>query len=83
MPQVHRGRSSRFCGFSSFITHHGSVGLINGLIAATIGALRMLMSELTAKSNVKRTSMFVLSLASYTNSERSQNGITDLCKQLQ
>ena len=60
----------------------GSVGLINGLIAAAIGALRMLMSELTAKSNVKRTSMFVLSLASYTNSERNQNGITDLCKHM-
>ena len=64
-----RGRSSRCCGLSSFtyiITHHGLGGfseLINGLIAAAIGALSMLTSELTAKSNVKRTRMFVLSLA--------------------
>ena len=48
------------------ITHHGLGGfseLINGLIVPAIGALSMLMSEPTAKSNVKRTRMFVLSLA--------------------
>ena len=48
------------------ITHHGLgglSGLINGLIAAAIGAFSMLMSEPTAKSNVKRTRMFVLSIA--------------------
>ena len=47
------------------ITHHGLggfSGLINGLIAAVNGNLSMLMSEPTAKSNVKRTSMFVLSI---------------------
>ena len=37
-------------------------GLINGLIAAAMGAFSMLMSEPTAKSNVKRTRMFVLSI---------------------
>ena len=41
----------------------GLSGLINGLIAAAIGAYSMLMSEPTAKSNVKRTRMFVLSIA--------------------
>ena len=41
----------------------GFSGLINGLIAADFGALSMLMSEPTAKSNVKRTCMFVLSIA--------------------
>ena len=49
------------------ITHHGLEGfseLRNGLIAAIIGALSMLMSEPTVKSNVKRTRMFVLSLTS-------------------
>ena len=48
------------------ITHHGLgglSGLINGLIAAAIGAFSMLMSEPTAKNNVKRTRMFVLSIA--------------------
>ena len=38
------------------ITHHGLggfSGLINGLIAPAIGALKMLMSEPTAKSNVQ------------------------------
>ena len=47
------------------ITHHGLggfSGLINGLIAAAIGALSMLMSEPTAKSYVNRTRMFVLSI---------------------
>ena len=44
----------------------GFNGLINRPIAAAIGALRMLMSEPTAKSIVKRTCMFVLSLATYT-----------------
>ena len=64
-----RGCSSRCCGLSSFtyiITHHGLGAfseLINGLIAAAIGALSMLTSEPTAESNVKRTRMFVLSLA--------------------
>ena len=51
------------------ITHHGLggfSGLINGLIAAAIGALSMLMSEPTAKSHVKRTCMFVLSIATFT-----------------
>ena len=51
------------------ITHHelgGFSGLINGLIAAAIGALSMLMSEPTAKSYVKRTCMFVLSIATFT-----------------
>ena len=51
------------------ITHHGLggfSGLINGLIAAAIGALSMLMSEPTAKSYVKRTCMFVLSIATFT-----------------
>ena len=51
------------------ITHHGLggfSGLINGLIAAAIGALSMLMSEPTAESYVKRTCMFVLSIATYT-----------------
>ena len=45
------------------ITHHGLggfSGFINGLIAAAFGALSMLMSEPTVKSNVKRTCMFVL-----------------------
>ena len=42
---------------------YGLSGLINGLIAAAIGAFSMLMSEPTAKSNVKRTRMFVLSIA--------------------
>ena len=40
----------------------GFSGLINGLITAAFGALSMLMSEPTAKSNVKRTCMFVLSI---------------------
>ena len=44
----------------------GSVGLINGLIAAAIGALSMLMSEPTAKGYVKRTCMFALSIATVT-----------------
>ena len=51
------------------ITHHGLggfSGLIHGLIAAAIGALSMLMSEPTAKSYVKRTCMFVLSIATFT-----------------
>ena len=51
------------------ITHHGLggfSGLINGLIAAAIGALSMLMSKPTAKSYVKRTCMFVLSIATFT-----------------
>ena len=48
--------------------HHSSwvgrfSGFINGLIAAAIGAVSMLMSEPTAKSNVKRKCMFVLSIA--------------------
>ena len=34
------------------ITHHRLEGLINGLIAATIGALSVLLSEPTAKTNV-------------------------------
>ena len=40
------------------ITYHelgGLSGIINGLIAAAIGAFSMLMSEPTAKSNVKST----------------------------
>ena len=37
-----------------------------GLIAAAIGALSMLMSEPTTKSYVKRTCMFVLSIATFT-----------------
>ena len=41
----------------------GFSGLINGLIAAAFGAPSMLMSERTVKSNVKRTCMFVLSIA--------------------
>ena len=48
------------------ITHRGLggfSGLINGLIAAAFGALSVLMSEPTVKSNVKRTCMFVLSIA--------------------
>ena len=40
----------------------GFSGLINGLIAAVIDALSILMSEPTAKTNVKRTRVFVLSL---------------------
>ena len=55
--------------WSSFVTYiiiHLAFGgfseLINGLIAAAIGSLSMLMSEPIAKSNVKRTSVFVLSL---------------------
>ena len=52
------------------ITHHGLgefSGLINGLIAAAIGALRRLMPEPTVKkSSVKRTCVFVLSLATLT-----------------
>ena len=48
------------------ITDHG-LGefseLINGLIAAAIGALSIVMSEPTATSNVKKTRSFVLSLA--------------------
>ena len=51
------------------ITHHGLggfSGLINGLIAAAIGALSMLMSEPTAKSYVMWTCMFVLSIATFT-----------------
>ena len=43
----------------------GFSGLINGLTAAAIGALSMLMSEPTAKSYVKRTCMFVLSIATF------------------
>ena len=35
----------------------------NGLIAAAIGTISMLVSEPTAKSNVKRTRMFVFSIA--------------------
>ena len=64
-----RGCSSRCCGLSSSLTLPlimglgGFSGLINGLIAAAFGALSMLMSEPTAKSNVKRTCMFVLSIA--------------------
>ena len=46
---------------------HYSTGIIqndiHGLIAAAIGALSMLTSEPTAKSNVKRTRMFVLWLS--------------------
>ena len=48
------------------MAHYGLGGfseLMNGLIVATIGAISMLMPEPTAKSNVKRTCMFVLSLA--------------------
>ena len=50
------------------ITNHGLrgfSGLINGLIyiAAAIGALSMLTSEPTAKSNEERTRLFVLSLS--------------------
>ena len=55
-PSTSRGRGSRCCGLSSsltyIITHHGLggfSGLINGLIAAAIGALSMLMSEPTVK----------------------------------
>ena len=51
--------------FTYIITRHrlgGFSGFINGLIAAAISALSMLTSEPTAKSNVKRTRMFVLSL---------------------
>ena len=47
------------------ITQHGlggSSGLVNGLIAAVIDALTTLMSQPTAKTNVKRTRVFVLSL---------------------
>ena len=40
----------------------GFSGLINGLIEDAFGTLSMLMSEPTAKSNVKRTCMFVLSI---------------------
>ena len=49
--------------------HHSSrVGKVqwaheNGLIAAAIGTLSMLTSKPTAKSDVKRTRMFVLSLS--------------------
>ena len=48
--------------------HSARVGKVqwahkNGLIAAAIGALSMLTSEPTAKSNVKKTGMFVLSLS--------------------
>ena len=49
--------------------HHSSrVGEVqwahkNGLIVAAIGALSMLTSEPTAKSNVKRTRMFAFTLA--------------------
>ena len=59
-----------WCIFITYIiTHHGLgglSGLINGLIAAAIGALSMLMSEPTAKSYVKSTCMFVLSIATFT-----------------
>ena len=62
--------SDRWSIFITYIiTHHGLEGfsgLINGLIAAAIGALSMLMSEPTAKSYVKRTCMFVLSIATFT-----------------
>ena len=47
------------------ITHHGLggfSGLINGLIAAAIGALSMLMSEPTAKSYVLKEDMYVCPL---------------------
>ena len=43
--------------------------LISGLIAAAIGTLSMLMSEPTTKSNVKRTRVFVLSLATLLKNE--------------
>ena len=58
------------------ITHHGLggfSGLINGLIAAAIGALSMLMSEPIAESYVKRTCMFVLSIATFTFTFTLQN----------
>ena len=65
--------SDRASGVACFSRQHscdliesglgGLSGLINGLIAAAIGAFSMLMSEPTAKSNVKRTRMFVLSIA--------------------
>ena len=54
-----RGHSSRCCGLSllTYIsTHHGLGGLsrlINGLIAAAISTLRMLMSEPTAEMQCK------------------------------
>ena len=50
----------------AIITHHrvgGFSGFINGIIAAAIGTLSMLTSEPSAKSNVKRTRMFVLSFS--------------------
>ena len=46
------------------VTHHGMgrfSGLINGLIVAAIGALRMLMSEPTAKKQCKEV-IYVCSL---------------------
>ena len=52
--------------FTYIITHHGLgefSGFINGLIAASIGAFSMLTSEPTAKSNIQRTCMFVLSFS--------------------
>ena len=63
----HSGRWSIIITY--IITHHGLggfSGLINGLIAAAIGALSMLMSEPTVKSYVKRTFMFVLSIVTFT-----------------
>ena len=61
--------SLRLPKITYIITHHGLGGFsgpINGLIAAAIGALSMLMSEPTAESYVKRTCMFVLSIATFT-----------------
>ena len=50
-----RWRSYRCCGLSSvtYIITHLGLGGFSGLIAAAIGSLIMLMSEPTAKSNVK------------------------------
>ena len=62
------------------ITHHGLAGFsgfINGLIAAAIDALSILMSEPTAKSNVKKTCMFVLSLTITNNSIDTLTSLLD------
>ena len=69
-----------------YITHHGLggfSGLINGLIAAAIGALSMLMSEPTAESYVKRTCMFVLSIATFTFTFTCIKTLRSGCKESQ
>lgn len=50
----------------------GSVVLMNGLIAAAIDALSMLMSEPTVKSNV-RGHVYILSLATLHYTDRAEH----------